>query len=192
MFRTTAVYLKQKSEQNNQIEQMIAGCKNGNVACQEMLYKHFYGYALTICRLYTYSNDDAVSILNDGFLKVFSSIEKNGFNESLAFKHWLRKILINTAIDNYRRNSKHYYHLDVDEALNVQSDTNIIEQLTVDDILKLLDQLPELHRIVFNLYEIQGFSHQEISIKLAITESTSRVFLTRAKKKLRVLINKNF
>ena len=100
--------------------------------------------------------------------------------------------MINTAIDNYRKNSKHYYHLDVDEAVNVQSDTNIIEQLTVEDILKLLDQLPELHRVVFNLYEIQGFSHQEISVQLAITESTSRVFLTRAKKKLRVLINENF
>ena len=191
MYRTTEVYLEQKQEQINHIEQIIAECKKGNVVYQEMLYKHFYGYALTICRLYTYSNDDAVSILNDGFLKVFTSLEKNGYNESTEFKYWLRKILINTAIDNYRKNSKHYYHLDVDEAVNVQSDTNIIEQLTVEDILKLLDQLPELHRVVFNLYEIQGFSHQEISVQLAITESTSRVFLTRAKKKLRVLIVTN-
>lgn len=185
--------MRKVTDKNSCLEQIIAGCKNGNVVHQEMLYKHFYGYALTICRLYTYSNDDAVSILNDGFLKAFSFLEKNGFDQSSDIKFWLRRILINTAIDNYRKNSKHQYHLDIDDAFNIQSsDPSIIESLTVDDILKLLDQLPELHRVVFNLYEIQGFSHQEIALELSITESTSRVFLTRAKKKLRVLIDKNF
>lgn len=174
------------------LENLIAQCKKGNVVQQEMLYKHFYGYSLSICRLYTYSNDDAVSILNDSFLKVFSSIEKNGYNNSIPFKNWLRRILINTAIDNYRKNSKHYYQLDISEIDDKIPDEAIVDNLTVEDILKLLDQLPEMHRLVFNLYEIQGFSHQEISIKLSIGESTSRVFLTRAKKKLRVLFNKNF
>lgn len=174
------------------LENLIAECKKGNVVHQEMLYKYFYGYSLSICRLYTYSNDDAVSILNDSFLKVFSSIKKNGYNNSIPFKNWLRRILINTAIDNYRKQSKHYYQLDIAEIESKIPDEAIIDNLTVDDILKLLDQLPEMHRLVFNLYEIQGFSHQEISVKLEIGESTSRVFLTRAKKRLRVLFNKNF
>jgi RNA polymerase sigma-70 factor (ECF subfamily) len=184
--------LREEIDTNQYLEKIIAECKNGNVLHQEMLYKHFYGYALSICRLYTYSNDDAVSILNDSFLKVFSSIKKKGYNNNVPFKNWLRRILINTAIDSYRKNVKHYYHLEVENEKDLYADSNVIEDLTIQDILKLLDQLPEMHRIVFNLYEIQGFNHQEISEKLAIGESTSRVFLTRAKKKLRVLIGENF
>ncbi|MBP8792823.1 MAG: RNA polymerase sigma factor [Lutibacter sp.] len=181
------------SGNNLPLEQVIDGCKNGNIASQELLYKQFYGYAMTISRLYTYSIEDAVSILNDSFLKVFTAIQKKDFNDSTQFKSWLRRIIINTAIDSYRKNVKHFYQEDIEEAVNIQSnDTSIIEDLTVKDILKLLDQLPELHRIVFNLYEIQGFSHQEIAKELEITESTSRVFLTRAKKKLRILINEIF
>lgn len=184
--------MKDEIETKKYLEKILAECKNGNVLHQEMLYKHFYGYALSICRLYTYSNDDAVSILNDSFLKVFSSIKKKGYNNNVPFKNWLRRILINTAIDNYRKNVKHYYHLEIENEEEVVVGTNVIDDLTIKDILKLLDQLPEMHRVVFNLYEIQGFSHQEISKKLGIGESTSRVFLTRAKKKLRILIAKNF
>ena len=184
--------MKVISGKNPPLEQIIDGCKNGNSKSQELLYKHFYGYAMTVSRLYTYSTEDAISILNDSFLKVFSAIKKNDFAEVSQFKFWLRRIVINTAIDSYRKNVKHFYQLDIDEAINIQSDENIIADLTVKDILKLLDQLPEYHRIVFNLYEIQGFSHQEIAKELDITESTSRVFLTRAKKKLRILINEIF
>lgn len=184
--------MEQPEDTNTHLKKILAKCEKGNVFHQEMLYKHFYGYGLSICRLYTYSDDDAVTILNDSFLKVFSTIEKKGYNNGIPFKNWLRRILINTAIDNYRKNSKHYYHLEVEEAVIVEAEINVIEDLTVKDILKLLDQLPEYHRIVFNMYELQGFSHKEIAQKLEIGESTSRVFLTRAKKKLRVLIGKNF
>ncbi len=184
--------MEQKKDSQLYLEELIAECKKGNGLHQEMLYKHFYGYALSICRLYTYSNDDAVSILNDSFLKVFSSIQKKGFNNSIPFKNWLRRILINTAIDNYRKNLKHLNHLDIDDVENDQTAVDYIDNLTVEDILKLLDGLPKTHRLVFNLYEIQGFKHNEISEKLGVSESTSRVFLARAKKKLRVLYNKNF
>ncbi|SNR36198.1 RNA polymerase sigma factor [Lutibacter flavus] len=184
--------MEQEIDKHIFLEKLITGCKKGNVIQQELLYKHFYGYSLSICRLYTYSNDDAVSILNDSFLKVFSSIQKKGYNDTVPFKNWLRRILINTAIDNIRKNSKHYYQLEIEEVEDLIPDENSIDNLNVEDILKLLDQLPEMHRLVFNLYEIQGFSHLEISVKLVISESTSRVFLTRAKKKLRVLFNKNF
>lgn len=184
--------MKKEIDTKANLEKIITGCRKGNVLQQELLYKHFYGYALSICRLYTYSNDDAVSILNDSFLKVFSSINKKGYNNNIPFKNWLRRILINTAIDSYRKNSKHYYHLEIENDELAYADSNVIDDLTFKDILKLLDQLPEMHRIVFNLYEIQGFNHSEISKKLAVTESTSRVFLTRAKKKLRILIDKNF
>jgi len=184
--------LEQKISKNSNIEKILFECEQGKELYQEMLYKHFYGYAMSICRLYTYSVDEAVSILNDSFLKVFSSLENKKYNSSQPFKSWLRRILINTAIDSHRKKSKHYYHLEIEEAEMVIPDTNCINNLHVDDILKLLDQLPEAHRMVFNLYEIQGFNHSEIASKLTIGESTSRVILTRAKRKLRVLFNENF
>lgn len=184
--------MKEKISTNIHIEKLINECKNGNELYQERLYKHFYGYALSISRLYTYSNDDAVSILNDSFLKIFNTIQNKGYNESIPFKNWLRRIVINTAIDNYRKNAKHSHHLELEEAEPLQISADVINELTVEDILKTLDQLPEMHRLVFNLYEIQGYSHQEISNKLAIGTSTSRVFLSRAKKRLRILIYKNF
>lgn len=171
---------------------LILECQKGNVLYQEMLYKQFYGYAISICRLYTYSEDDAVSILNDSFLKAFSSLKKNNFNKSVPFKNWLRRILINTAIDHFRKNSKHLNHLEIEEIEQQSTDVEIIDDLTADDIINLLDQLPEIHRMVFNLYEIQGYDHKEISERLNIGISTSRVYLTRAKRKLRILIHKNF
>ncbi len=174
------------------LEKVLNECEKGNVIYQETLYKDFYSYALSICRLYTYSDGDAVSILNDSFLKVFSSIKKKKYNKTIPFKNWLRRIAINTAIDSYRKNSKHFHQIEIDEAVQIPGQDDIIDKLTANDIIDLLDQLPELHRIVFNLYEIQGYDHKEISKKLNISKSTSRVFLTRAKKKLRILIFKNF
>jgi len=175
----------------NAIEyKLIEGCKNGIERYQEMLYKHFYGYAFSISRLNTYSREEAVDIMNDSFLKVFSTIHR--FDSDQSFKAWIRRIIINTAIDNYRKNKKHYYLLDVVEVDPPEINENIISALTAEDILKLLDQLPKIHRLVFNLYEIQGFNHKEIAEKLNINVSSSRTFLTRAKKKLRIVLNETF
>lgn len=169
---------------------LIEGCKKGNKKYQEMLYKHFYSYAYNISRLNTYSREEAVDIMNDSFIKVFSSIDRFDLNQS--FKGWIRRIIINTAIDNYRKNKKHYYFLDVVEEDPPELNENIISKLTAEDILKLLDQLPKIHRLVFNLYEIQGFTHKEIAEILNINISSSRTFLTRAKKKLRIVVNETF
>ena len=184
--------MKQKEGNTTHINELIAACENGTLRSKERLYKHFYSYAMSISRLYTYSNDDAVSILNDGFLKVFAALDKGRYDIKTPFKYWLRRIIINTAIDSYRKNLKHYHHLDIEEMDHLQTGSDHMEGLTFQDFMKLLDQLPELHRLVFNMYEIQGYKHDEIAKKLGIETSSSRVFLTRAKKKLRVLYNQNF
>ncbi len=184
--------MEENLRNDSYLKKVLNQCEKGNVVYQEILYKDFYSYAMSICRLYTYSEEDAVSILNDSFLKAFSSIEKKKYNNTIPFKSWLRRILINTSIDSYRKNSKHFYQQEIEEATQLTANSNIIDELTAKDIINLLDELPESHRIVFNLYEIQGFNHKEISEKLNISESSSRVFLTRAKKKLRILIHKNF
>jgi RNA polymerase sigma-70 factor (ECF subfamily) len=129
-------------------------------------------------------------MLNDSFLKVFRNLKK--YDEKLPFRAWFRKIIVNTAIDYYRKNARLLPTLEIEEAENYSFDINLIDNLNYEAIKKLLDELPELHRLVFNLYEIEGFTHQEIAGKLDLTESTSRSYLTRAKKKLRILVEKYF
>ncbi len=174
------------------LKHLIAECEKNNALHQELLYKHFYNYALTICRLYSYTNHDAASILNDSFIKVFNALKKKKYDDNIPFKNWLRKIITNTAIDSIRKNLKHSRHLEINEdTCNITDNYTIIDNLSYHDILKLLDQLPQQHRVVFNLYEIQGYKHEEIALQLKIAISTSRVFLTRAKRELRLLILKN-
>jgi RNA polymerase sigma-70 factor (ECF subfamily) len=186
------IRLKAKISNTLKLEQLIAACEKNNNLHQELLYKHFYNYALTICRLYTYNDHDAVSIMNDSFLKVFEALKKKKYNQNIPFKNWLRKIITNTAIDAIRKNLKHTRHVEInEEIINIGENSNIIETLSYHDILNFLDQLSPQHRAVFNLHEIQGYKHEEIAERLKIAISTSRVFLTRAKRELRTLILRN-
>lgn len=166
---------------------LVEGVKERKVGFQELLYKHFYGYAFNIARLKTYSREEAVDIMNDSFIKVFATIDN--FSPDQSFKAWIRKIIINTAIDSYRKNKKHYYHLDIEKVDLPDVNESVIDKLNAEDILEMLDSLPKMHRMVFNLYEIEGFSHKEIAKELDIKISSSRTFLTRAKHKLRILLS---
>ncbi len=143
-----------------------------------------------ICLRYTYTKTDASEILNDSFLKVFKSI--NSFNEELPFKPWLRKIIVNTAIDYYRKNARFSPMLEIEEVENEGFNIDAIDTLTYHDLIKILDELPEPYRLIFNLYEIEGYTHKEIAEKTGLNESTSRSYLARAKKKLRTLVENYF
>ncbi len=169
---------------------IIKNCKSGKLKHQEKLYKHFYSYAMGICLRYAYTKTDASEILNDSFLKVFKSI--NSFNEELPFKPWLRKIMVNTAIDYYRKNARFSPMLEIEEAENEGFNINAIDTFNYQDIKKILDELPEPYRLIFNLYEIEGYTHKEIAEKTGLNESTSRSYLVRAKKKLRILVEHHF
>lgn len=172
-------------------EVIIRECHNGNKKYYEVLYKHFYGYAMGVSLRYGACREDALEILNDSFLKVFDKIGQ--YVPEQPFKAWLRRIIINTAIDHYRRNLKHMHRSELNEAEGIAvSDGGVISQLTAEDILKLLDELPQMHRMIFNLTEIEGFAHEEVAVILNIPSSSSRVYLTRAKKALRNLIEKKF
>ncbi len=165
---------------------IIKNCRSGRLKHQEKLYKHFYGYAMGICLRYAYTKTDASEILNDSFLKVFKNIKK--YDEKKAFRPWLKTIVVNTAIDYYRKNAKFRATLEIEEAEQEAINVDQIDSLNLEDIKKILDQLPEMYRLVFNLYEIEGYTHKEIANNLKIDESTSRSYLTRAKKKLRKLV----
>lgn len=173
--------------------QLIEECQQGSVKHQEGLYKHFFGFAMGIALRYIVARDEAMSIVNDSFMKVFASIDRYVFE--ISFRGWLRRIVVNTALDYYRRSARYEAHtvqLDEAEGQLTDSDAGIISQLTAEAILALLAQLPHQYRIVFNLYELEGYSHEEIARQLGLSVSTSRVYLTRAKEQLGRLIKQHF
>jgi RNA polymerase sigma factor (sigma-70 family) len=170
---------------------VLKGCRKGKEKFREILYKQFYAYGMSICLRYSYSRDEAVEVLNDSFLKVFNNLDN--FDESQSFKAWFRKILINTAIDNNRKNLKHNATEDINDYYNLEyADYNVIDNLNVEDLLKLFNELPEIYRLTFNLYEIEGYSHDEIAEIIGVTASTSRSNLTRAKKIIREIYAKKY
>ncbi|MGV8138140.1 MAG: RNA polymerase sigma factor [Mangrovibacterium sp.] len=165
--------------------EIIRNCVRKDGKAQEMLYKQFFGYAFGVALLYNKQKGKALEVVNDSFLKVFAQISK--FDTSKHFKAWLRKIVINTSIDCFRKESGKVFLHEKASFHVPDSRPNVISDLTAKDVIQLLHQLPEIQRIVFSLYEIDGFNHDEIGKKLNIPPSSSRVYLTRAKKKLRKL-----
>ncbi|MFO7891738.1 MAG: RNA polymerase sigma factor [bacterium] len=178
------------SLENYKQEEIIKGCKRGKIESQQKLYMHYYGYAMSICLRYSKNKETAEEVLNDSFLKVFTKIKK--YDIAYSFKSWLRKIIINTAIDHYRENSKSAGSIDINTQKLHNCTNKAVENLELEDMLTLLRKLSDIHRMVFNLYEMEGYSHKEIAGLLGVAEGTSRSYLKRAKQKLRDLYNNYF
>jgi len=175
---------------NDSIDEIIQGCLQKKEKSQEMLYKRFFGYALRVALIHNRNRDNALEIVNDSFAKVFSQIRR--YDTSMPFKSWLSKIVINTSIDKFRKNNWSN-NISLQEAFLVPDNSpGIVAQITANDILRLLNRLPDNQRLVFSLYEIEGYSHNEISFLLRIPENSSRVYLARAKKRLRELFKMYF
>lgn len=162
---------------------LIQEAKDGSPKALEMLYKHFYGYAMSISLRYSNSRDEACEIVNDSFMKAFDRLDQ--YSDSSSFKAWFRRIVINTSIDYYRKNVKHYAVMEIEKASAETYDPSVVDELSKEEILRALRGLPEVMRIIFNMYEIEGYSHNEISEQLDIPASTSRTYLARAKQRLR-------
>jgi RNA polymerase sigma factor (sigma-70 family) len=163
--------------------ELIQHCKTGAIKYQEQLYKRFYGYAMGIGLRYCDTRDDALEVVNDSFIKVFNTIKS--YNADRSFKAWMRRIIINTSIDRRRKDMKYQLHIDMEYANHIGHNNTAVQQLNAKDILKLMDELPAIQRAIFNLYEIDGYNHDEIAEMLTIPASSSRVYLSRAKEKLR-------
>lgn len=167
-------------------QELIDGCKRRSAKHEECFYKTYYGYVMGISLSYSKDKDTAMEICNDSFLKFFDSVKK--LQDSQSAKAWLRRITINTAIDYYRKNKKFQNTIEADGTIEAFYEVNGLDSLGFQDVVKLINQLPDDHRMVFNLYEVEGYSHREIAKKLTITESSSRVYLSRAKNQLRHLV----
>ncbi|HSI89782.1 MAG TPA: RNA polymerase sigma factor [Adhaeribacter sp.] len=160
-------------------KEIIDGCKKGKPACQEALYRLYGPRMKGICLRYAKTDFEAEDVFQDAFVSVFRNIET--FRDG-SFSNWVRRIFVNAAINNYRRNKKHYDHQDSSE-LEVNDDTSLsgLDELSAREIMDLVNDLPEGYRLVFNLNIVEGYSHKEIGEMLEIAEATSRSQLARAK-----------
>jgi len=167
---------------------LIQGCRQQNRADQKMLYKTFYGFAMSICLRYANNRYEASEIMNQGFLKVFTNLHK--YDESRPFKAWVGRIMMNTSIDYYRSNLKVAFMEDIEAAADIGHYDLPDRRLSYNDLLALIQQLPNAYRTVFNLFAIEGYSHEEIAKKLNISAGTSKSNLFKAREKLKSMIIK--
>ena len=181
-----------KKQKKYSEKELIEGCINGNESCYKQLYETFYGKMLNVCKRYAKDNEEAKDIVQDGFVRVFKNLHKYNFKGSL--EGWIRRVIVNSAINHYHEQIKHRV-IDYRERIQDNEMGGVFYSMEgelsfdVNYLLEAVQQLPETYRMVFNLNEIEGFSHKEISNMLNITESTSRSNLTKAKQKLKHTIS---
>jgi RNA polymerase sigma-70 factor (ECF subfamily) len=169
---------------------IISACLEKKAWAQQKLYEQYYPKLMAISLRYASGEDEALDILHEGFIKIFKNIDKYQPNTSLIA--WMKTIMINTAIDQYRKNSKHRTeNLDTIYDLT-QKGADAVSMVNEQDIMKCIQSLSPAYRSVFNLYVIEGYSHKEIGELLNITESTSRSNLVKARTKLKDMLSGSF
>ena len=163
----------------DQLDNIINGCLKGDRKSQELLYKMFSTRMFGLCLQYADNQDDAADILQEGFIKVFRKLEQFGGKGS--FEGWIRRIMINTALEKYRSQVILQRVDDVRNEIHEASDDGIFSELTSDELVALIQTLSPKYRMVFNLYAIEGYNHKEISEELGISVGTSKSNLSRAR-----------
>ena len=163
-------------------KELIQGCIREHKASQKALFERYAGKMMTVCLRYARHRLEAEDILQEGFIKVFDNLARFEFRGS--FEGWVRRIMINTALKNYNKSSFQKERIGLQDYQHGSADPAVWGHLSEEEIMKLVQSLPDGYRAVFNLYAIEGFSHKEIAEMLEIGESTSRSQLVKARKML--------
>lgn len=185
-------------ETNEELENIVKDCIKGKRNAQEKLFKMFYGKMLGVCLRYMKDDDSAQEILQEGFIKIFEKLDKFDFKGS--FEGWIRRIIVNTAIDAIRKAKKDPYLVEnealvfrelSENAMETQEQIDILE-LKADIAMEAVQQLSPAYQAVFNLYVIENYSHKEIGTLLGISEGTSKSNLAKAKANLKKHLEQRF
>ena len=169
-------------------ENLLEGCKRNDRKAQELLYQSLASKMLGVCVRYAKDSFEAEDILQSGFIKVFQKISE--FRGEGSFEGWIRRIMVNTAIEVYRKNQRSLNVVDIDQVFDEPQTMFDMTGLETKDLLKVIKQLPGGYRLVFNMYVIEGYSHKEIGEQLNISEGASKSQLSRARALLREKILK--
>ncbi|MCB0638541.1 MAG: RNA polymerase sigma factor [Lewinella sp.] len=176
--------MKPTAEQD--LDAILAGCRQQHRRSQQALYRLFYAYGMSIAIRYVGNERDAVTVLNDGFLKVFRYIRR--FDTTKDFKPWFRQIVVNVAINHIKRQEQYKKEVSMEEGQTISAREEILSRISYQELMALVQSLSVAYRTVFNLYVIDGYRHEEIAGMLGISASTSKSNLARAREKLRVMI----
>jgi len=171
-------------------DQMVQGCIDGNAITQRNLYDRFSGKMMGVCLRYTTYSEDAQDILQDGFVKVFTKIDS--YNQSGSLEGWIRRIMVNTALEWLRKNKALQETLNMDDLQVIHVGYNETASEThANDLLEMVNKLPAGYRSIFNLYAIDGYNHVEIAEMLDISVGTSKSQYARARRLLQKMLSKD-
>lgn len=181
------------------LEDIIEGCRRGNMAVQKLLYKRYYSLFMVMCLRYVTTREDAEEVLNNAFLRIFKYINK--FNNTGSFEGWMKRIVVNCCLDFVKRGQQQQgkiisLHTDYAEVYVANSSQLPSENNLLDDkydqahLLGLLQNLPDSARLVFNLYVFEEYNHREIGKALNMAERTSQAHLAKARQLLMEQLDK--
>ncbi len=177
-------------DQEDHIRPVLEGCLKGHRASQKLLYQNYYNYGMSVSLRYANNRDEAAEIFNDAFMKIFINLKR--FDLSKPFKPWLRKIVVNTAINHYHKKQREMKVEEMQNAKNESDAERILSGISYQEVIGLLQKLPPAYRTVFNLYVIEGYTHEEIARMLHIATGTSKSNLFKAKEQLKIILNDYF
>lgn len=177
------------------LDEIISGCRDSNHRDQKLLYEKFYGYCLKIVFRYIFRYDKAVDVVNDGFVKIFGKLNSFHYDQSVKveviFMGWIRTIMINTAIDRLRKDNFLPEIGFIHEGIWIEDKSQSADQkLLYKDLINEVKKLPPAYRIVFNMYVIDGYTHQQIANQLKIAVGTSKSNLFKARGLLQSFLKK--
>lgn len=171
-------------------QEIVKGCLNGEAAFQRILYKRYAGKMLMVCLRYAKSREEAEDVLQEGFITVFEKLKQ--FKMQGSFEGWIRRIMVNKSIENYRKVTRLYPVVDIEDVEDrfVGSD-DVAGNVDSKDLLNMIHALPPMYKMVFNLYVFEGLSHKEIGDQLNIAIGTSKSNLSDARNILKKKLNEN-
>ncbi len=182
------------------LQALIDGCLKGDRRSQQAIHKMFYGKMKAVCMRYTRDSDQAMDVLQEGFLKVFNNLDR--YTGVGSFEGWMRRIMVNLSIDRFRRlkhdlillgeqNDIENWGGEVEEDSDDSDENEEIYDITPEQIIDAMQQLTPAYRTVFNLYVYEDYTHQDIAEALGISVGTSKSNYAKAKKNMKKLLIKN-
>lgn len=175
------------------LQKLIEGCKKRDPECQKLLFKAFYGRMLGLCLRYSSRRDDAQDVVQEGFIRLFDKIGL--YKETGSFEGWIKKIFVNMALDNLRRNKMQLISIGADGCrkelrAHEKLDQSLLDRISQEKLLEAIQNLSPVYRTVLNLHVYEGYTHDEIASELGISAGTSKSNLSKAKVNLKKMLQK--
>lgn len=184
-FHTTHIYTQVLHPMTD--EELIDKCLGGDQRAQKELFDKFSRKMMSVCMRYIHDREQAEDVLQDGFVKVFTHLKS--FKRQGSFEGWIRRTMVNTALDHLRKAKNLHIDADISEAeFLAGEDEKVVGKMRVEELMQLISEMPPGYRTVFNMYAIEGYSHQEIADELGVTESTSKTQYRKARNYLMNII----